>query len=149
MGKKIVLAIFGGIALVGLLLMITGFALGGRVTNMSAENGRVVLNTGSEKIDAGAAPRWMTDLSSLVYWADHHVAYESGTAYAPGTLQEDVATATESAVASAAAAPEGAAVPLPFSKADVKKIDIDIGAGYVMGLLKIGQKTYESRGDAR
>ena len=50
MGKKIVLAIFGGIALVGVLLMITGFALGGRVTNLSAENGRVVLDTGSEKI---------------------------------------------------------------------------------------------------
>ena len=60
MGKKIVLAVFGGIALTGLLLAIVGFVLGGRPGAYTVRDGQMVyINSSGERISFANAPSWM------------------------------------------------------------------------------------------
>lgn len=59
MGKKIVLAVFGGIALFGLLIVIVGFALGGRPGSVTVRDGQFVFANRTEEVRLANAPYWM------------------------------------------------------------------------------------------
>ncbi len=59
MGKKVVLAVFGGIALLGLVMSIVGWALGGEVGSLQVEEGEMVYHTSQKSMNVGPAPYWM------------------------------------------------------------------------------------------
>ncbi|MDL2328102.1 DUF4097 domain-containing protein [Ruminococcaceae bacterium OttesenSCG-928-A11] len=58
MGKRVVLAVFGGIALLGLIVMIIGVAMGGRPGSVQIEDGSIVYASGQHTVRLTDAPYW-------------------------------------------------------------------------------------------
>lgn len=66
MKKKIVLAVFGGIALVGVVLCLVGFAFGGRIANIQVDNDGVYYDTGKERRQIAAGNSWMPEVVEML-----------------------------------------------------------------------------------
>ncbi len=146
MAKKILFAVFGGLAFMGVILMSVGIAMGGRVVDIGLENGRMVMDTGSEEVDLGAAPYWLAGMNwrAMSRLADWHGRGEWDSAtdmeyaksgevevHAAGEAHQE--SAAEHSVEASAVAGAGAVnqAALPFAKGEVQKIDVEIDYGHV------------------
>lgn len=58
MGKKVVLAVFGGVALLGILTAIVGFAMGGGGGSLNVRDGHWVYHGREGTVQLGTAPHW-------------------------------------------------------------------------------------------
>lgn len=110
MGKKITLAIFGGIVGFGLILALVGVFLGGNLGSYGYEDGYLVYREGGTVVQTAQAPRWVANLARRANIDGFYNT--SGTASAEFTSGN------------------GAFTSIPAS--DLKKLDIDIEAGYVV-----------------
>lgn len=107
MGKKIVLAVFGGIALVGVILSIVGFALGGRVATVEVEGDGIYYVAGPKRKELGRGGIWLsrlveqaedrfnrryedvyTDIEEAVEYADDHDNIDDGDYETAGVQHE-------------------------------------------------------------
>lgn len=112
MGKKVIIAVFGGIAVLGLIFMIVGFALGGRPGSLTVRDGDVVYLTRNESVRVGSAPGWMRNWH---FWGWPDRSPNSGTIAGGNTGSNTVTNEV-----------------LNFSAADMRALDIEISAGYVV-----------------
>lgn len=115
--KKTIFSIFGGIFLIGLALVIIGFALGGRPGTFTVRDGQFVYLSSRDNIVLGSAPAWMGENPrfSLFNWGYH----DSGNA--------------EHGPIDSYSVPAGlSAQSVPFASNDLRELDIEIAAGYVI-----------------
>ena len=130
MGKKIVLAVFGGIALLGLLMSIVGWALGGRPGHIRVSNGSMVYRAGSESVEMGQAPWWAEyaqDQTFPMHLFGDQVGYAVGEHHGDHESTQWFASGEEIRIDS-----EKQQVPLSFSVEDLESVTIDIDAGYLV-----------------
>lgn len=116
MGKRIVLAVFGGVACVGLVLMLVGFMLGGRFGSVTVVDGQMVYASGEETVAFAKAPAWANNIH-IINWNVsnwHNIWSRTGKPEKPEKP-----------------AAGGATTEAPFSASELKKVEIDIAAGYV------------------
>lgn len=111
MGRKILLAVFGGIAVFGLMLAVVGFAMGGHPGSLTVEDDSLVFYEGGEGTHIARAPRWLSGMS-LFNWDGRHWNRSTTTAE----------------VMEAAEMPEQNA---PFGQGQLKELELDISAGIV------------------
>jgi len=104
MGKKIVLWVFGGIALAGLVIAIVGFAIGGMPGSISLIDGQWVYHSGPNNVPLFSAPKWASR------WQERHGSDSSHDAFGTSSY-----TNAEHVVI----------------YEDVEKLTLDISAGYV------------------
>lgn len=154
MGKKIVMAVFGGIALVGVLLGIVGFAMGGRPVNFRAENDGLymvagskrhkVSNTNLQELEAAATRfgeylegrmgRYTEHVGDFEGDYDYDYDYDEDYEY-PEDIDADAAKAAEEYskwVDSGAEITGGLHSYTPSMPAnDVREITLDIDSGYI------------------
>lgn len=107
MGKRVLLGIFAGVTLLGVILLVLGYALGGRVGSFGVQDGQWVYATRRETLQLGSAPAWAAWL-------------ENG----PGPAPAAPAVPWQGSA-------DGDSVPANADFAGLKNLDIDIDAGYV------------------
>lgn len=121
-GRHIVLGIFGGIVLLGLILAIVGLALGGRPGGIRAEDGEFVYYSGGERTAFAPAPRWMDES----WWI-----MSTGWAYDDTPAVANGASGGSPASGGTAAAGGSRYEAAPFAAGQLKGVKIDIAAGYL------------------
>lgn len=110
MGKKITLAVFCGIIGFGVILALVGVMLGGSTGNFGYEDNQIIYREGDQQISLAQAPSWVNRL----------VSRASTGRWSPPTPPTPPSP------------PEVPTAPAPFSSSELKKLDIDVGAGYII-----------------
>ncbi len=78
MGKKIVLAVFGGIAVLGLLTSVAGWLLGGRVGNLNTVDGYLTYTAGGKTVQVSKAPAWIDRLGYYInHWDENRFGWNN------------------------------------------------------------------------
>ena len=113
MGKKIVLAVFGGIVAFGVVLALVGVLLGGQMGNFGAQDGHIVYTENGQQIQLASTPRWIENIPSWHWgsrWSDR---WDSDTDAETGTRVSGN-------------------TPAPLTAGELQHLDIEVGAGFVV-----------------
>ncbi|MDL2254427.1 DUF4097 domain-containing protein [Ruminococcaceae bacterium OttesenSCG-928-I18] len=139
MGKKIVFAVFGGIALLGLLMSIVGWVLGGRPGTLRVSEGEVLYQADGESVAVAKATGWGHMRNALPWhWIDRELASEEAEqwegheeetheAYPEYEDSQWLVSGEEIQIDA-----EKQQVPLSFDLSELKQVQVDIDAGYLV-----------------
>lgn len=121
MFKKVLLAVFSGIALFGIVLTLVGFLLGGRPGTVYSDGGQLVFENSRESFAFGTAPYWFT---GRFYPFD-------GPYYGFGVhVQDSAYEYAHEAVTSVHQ--DGRQESAPFGSGELKTLEIDISAAQII-----------------
>lgn len=140
MGKKIVLAVFGGIALVGLVIMLVGFGLGGRPGSITTDGDSLLYSTPRQTVRLGRAPAFMRNWHSglpeyfrnhIFYGYDYNYDYDDFDDY-DDDYDDDFDDYGEGYGYQGGNMLSGSAsLGAPVDAVRISKLDVDIAAGFV------------------
>lgn len=125
MGKRIVLAVFGGIALIGLIIVIVGFAMGGKPGSITFSEGNTVYESynGEETHVLWHGPQWAANLESR--WRSRY--HDSGSV--SSLADADASYAQSRSSSQLTGSGENVA---SFAADEIHTLNVDISAGYVV-----------------
>lgn len=130
MGKKITLAIFAGIAAMGLLLTLTGFVMGGRPGSLRINGGDFVYQTSNESVNLGRAPSgWDENMVYTIFGGAQYNNFSELSGI--GESFDDWHDWHWASDEASAESREAGEVELGFTAGDVEKLEMEISAGYV------------------
>lgn len=132
MGKKIALMVFAGIAVIGLLVTIVGYAMGGRQVNLATDDGQVVLRSAGQKKVLGTAPRNWNNSRLYFFggsWDDWDYDYDDH--YDDDDDYDDDDYVRYSGDENGSATSIGAGAATVANQGVAHSIEVDISAGYI------------------